>query len=578
MDRMCLIAMLVAAAASHMRALGAERAAPQLETAAPLNARTAGERARELLRQEKFDEAEAEFRRVLSVNPYRWQLWYDLGFALHPQKRFDESQAAWAKARELGGARTGCLVNMACSASMVGRHEEAIDLIAQALDEGFTDMDVLRNDTDLAPIRDMPRFRSVAGIFPPDNLSRDERWRYDLDYLQRRMEQVHWDLYAKVSRTELGQAFQTLRRDVPSLSDARIMARLRKILALVGDGHTLLARVSSGPLMLPRYHIDLYVFSDGLLVRGAAAHYQDLIGGKVLSIGSLTADDALERLKAYCSVDNPMGYLDWASVLLRCPEILADMGATNGPNVQLQVRRPTGEVIARELEPAAFDAQTPAQFAYAHEAPGSITPLYLREPHKKFNLHFLPEHALLYARFAEVGDQPDETLAAFAKRLVDTINERSADYLALDMRDNTGGNTGLVLPLIHALIGCERINRLGHFYVIIGRKTFSAAMNTIDLIELHTEETFVGEPSGSSPNFVGESTMIQLPCSGLNVSCSDRYWQHVVSTDKRIWIAPHIAAPISSSDYLSDRDPALDAIIEDIRSNGGRPSTPTTMQ
>ena len=46
----------------------------------------------------------------------------------------------------------------------------------------------------------------------------------------------------------------------------------------------------------------------------------------------------------------------------------------------------------------------------------------------------------------------------------------------------------------------------GHLFVIIGRRTFSAAQNTVNMIEKNTNATFVGEPTGSRPNFVGEST------------------------------------------------------------------------
>ena len=133
------------------------------------------------------------------------------------------------------------------------------------------------------------------------------------------------------------------------------------------------------------------------------------------------------------------------------------------------------------------------------------------------------------------------------------------------MRLNGGGNTGLVRPLIDSLIKNDRINRPGHLFVIIGRDTFSAAQNTVNLLESTTHATFVGEPTGSRPNFVGESTYFILPYSKLRVYCSSRYWQHVTSTDRRNWVAPQIAAEFSSSDFIENRDPCLAAILEKIK-------------
>jgi hypothetical protein len=71
---------------------------------------------------------------------------------------------------------------------------------------------------------------------------------------------------------------------------------------------------------------------------------------------------------------------------------------------------------------------------------------------------------------------------------------------------------------------------------------------------------FVGEPTGSSPNFVGEDNPIMLPWSSLNVSASSRYWQDSVSEDERTFVAPELPAEMSSEDFRTNRDPAMDVI------------------
>jgi hypothetical protein len=45
------------------------------------------------------------------------------------------------------------------------------------------------------------------------------------------------------------------------------------------------------------------------------------------------------------------------------------------------------------------------------------------------------------------------------------------------------------------------------------------------MIERHTHAIFVGEPTGSGPNFVGETELFELPYSKLQASVSDLYWQ-----------------------------------------------------
>jgi len=138
----------------------------------------------------------------------------------------------------------------------------------------------------------------------------------------------------------------------------------------------------------------------------------------------------------------------------------------------------------------------------------------------------------------------------------------AVDYLILDIRLNDGGNNLLNRPLVHHLIRCDRINRWGGFFTIIGRQTFSAAMNLAVDLERSTRVLFVGEPTGASPNHYGENGVIVLPHSGLEVSVSTLWWQYSTPYDDRPWIAPDLPARLSTVDYVANRDPAVDAALD----------------
>ena len=110
------------------------------------------------------------------------------------------------------------------------------------------------------------------------------------------------------------------------------------------------------------------------------------------------------------------------------------------------------------------------------------------------------------------------------------------------------------------LIGSP-VNRRGALFVIIGRRTFSAAQNAATMIEQHTNAIFVGEPTGSSPNSIGEESPIQLPFSKIWLNVSDLFWQTSWPTESRTWIAPLIWTPPTFAAYLENRDMALEAIL-----------------
>jgi hypothetical protein len=75
-----------------------------------------------------------------------------------------------------------------------------------------------------------------------------------------------------------------------------------------------------------------------------------------------------------------------------------------------------------------------------------------------------------------------------------------------------------------------------------------------------THAIFVGEPSSSSANFIGEDVPVILPFSQEMVSISTGYHQGNAS-DPWVWIAPAIPVALSSKDYFANRDPVLEAVI-----------------
>ena len=97
--------------------------------------------------------------------------------------------------------------------------------------------------------------------------------------------------------------------------------------------------------------------------------------------------------------------------------------------------------------------------------------------------------------------------------------------------------------------------------MLIGRDTFSAAQNAANWLRAHTEAIFAGEPTGSSPNFVGEESSFALPYSRLRVNVSDRYWQGGWPTDAAVWLAPRIYLPPTLDALRAGRDDLLDLVL-----------------
>jgi hypothetical protein len=283
-------------------------------------------------------------------------------------------------------------------------------------------------------------------------------------------------------------------------------------------------------------------------------------------------EEAVAALGPLIARDNDQQVTLQIPALLRQTAVLHGLGLTGDlGQVALTVRFPDG--TGGE---ATVDA-VPGRFRWDRQPPGwtrltdTVTerlsgvsgppPLHLRHRELPYWFEYLPAADLVYFQYNAVADHPAEPFAAFCDRLFAFIAARQPGRLVIDLRWNGGGNTFLSQSLLHHLIRNPQISRRGALFVIIGRLTFSAAQNTATAIGRETEPIFVGEPTGSRPNFNGETIPFELPYSKLRANVGDLFWQTSWPEDYRTWIAPDIYAPPTFEAFRRNDDPAMDAIL-----------------
>jgi len=95
-----------------------------------------------------------------SKNPDLGAGWFNLGYALHYSKRFDEAENAFLKARDRGFRPATTTYNIACGLSMRDRVDEAIAALRKAVALGFESG--FEHDSDLENLRGDEGFRTLA--------------------------------------------------------------------------------------------------------------------------------------------------------------------------------------------------------------------------------------------------------------------------------------------------------------------------------------------------------------------------------------------------------------------------------
>lgn len=524
-------------------------------------------------------QAAALWQQVVDANPVNGSYWDYLAEARDELGEHQAAIAAYDKVLELGawGKRLTYTVypgevayRIACCHLRLGNHEDAVAALSRALRLAFRDLERPRADPLWEPLRTRRDVRDMLGIIDADAVTRDEGWHADLAFLARevRRRTPSRDL----DEAEFGAAVARLAAAVPDMSDAQIIVGLLKLLRPLGDGHAYIAPAEDNQELNRILPVKFYLFPEGLFVTAATPPHQGLLGAQVLAVGEHDVEQALAALDPLISRDNAQQVRWLGPEVLRWPPVLHALGLIADPGcVPLTVRFPDGTsgtvtVDSQPAGPRAYPTIAPPPTPTRPRPPGWISlpdtlpsplPLYLRNSDILYWYEYLAEHRLVYFQFNGVGDHPAQPLAAFYEQLFRFIDRHEVATLVIDLRWNGGGNTYLSQPLLHHLIACDKVS----LYVIIGRGTFSAAQNTATAIGNETRAVFVGEPSGSRPNFIGETIPFRLPYSKTTVNVGDLYWQTSWPMDHRQWIAPDIYAPPTFEAYRSNRDPAMEAIL-----------------
>ncbi|NUP54040.1 MAG: hypothetical protein HOW97_42980 [Catenulispora sp.] len=447
----------------------------------------------------------------------------------------------------------------------LGEPAEALTALTRAKDLGLRDRSRIRGHEALAPLRDHPTFREICGI--TEAASREQRWQQDLRFLIQEAAR-HSPIWHECAEQFTAGA-EDLIRTAADLTDVQLVAGIQRLLCLLKDGH---ARITftTGPLegdrTLPIAFTD---FPEGLAVTAAAPGHEHLLGAVVTAFDGRPVGELAAAVEPLVCRDNDYFLKSDVPRWLRRIPILHALGIVRRPDaVTLTVERPDGTTADLDLKtlpgpsprPHAW-ARRPEEWTALSESLDTPLPLAFQGFGRSYWFEHLPDHDLIYLQFNSIKDDPGETIAEFADRLLADIAAHDVQRLVVDLRWNGGGDTLLAERLVQRIIGCERVNRPGHLFVVTGRDTFSAAQNTATLLGRHADTVFVGEPSGSRPNFIGETIPFRLPHSGLEVNIADLSWQTSYPFDHRTWIPPLLLTPPTLASALANRDPAMEAIL-----------------
>lgn len=366
-----------------------------------------------------------------------------------------------------------------------------------------------------------------------------EQWRQDLAYFARELPKRHANAFHAITRERFDAAVKELDASIDTASDEAIVVGFSRITAMIGDGHTGV-RI---PANWHRLAIQIQPFGGEWRVTRATEATKSILGARVTAIGGMAIADVVQRLAPLSSQDElPPLQRATITVNMHIAEVLRGVGV-NPAEITAVADDGTSSTVPVAEIPIAAQLQQAVQLSVE-------TPLSRRDPQSAFVIQNVPERKAVYVNWRRYDNLSDN--AAKLWQLVDSVG---ATTVVIDLRQNGGGD----FKVGRRYMVSEATKRAGKVktIVLIGARTFSAAMvNAIDFRN-DARALLAGSTIGEKPNSYSENDEMILPASRLVLSYSTRYYKFVPDDAPNV-VEPDQRIEQTWADAKAGRDAALD--------------------
>lgn len=109
--------------------------------------------------REDYQEAEKNYKKAIEIKPDFTDAYLNFGILYHVMADYKNAEAQYQKLLELNPKHKWGHYNMICLMALQDEPEEAFNWMEKTLELGFSDHQLLNEETDLKNIKDLPRFK-----------------------------------------------------------------------------------------------------------------------------------------------------------------------------------------------------------------------------------------------------------------------------------------------------------------------------------------------------------------------------------------------------------------------------------
>lgn len=357
--------------------------------------------------------------------------------------------------------------------------------------------------------------------------------------LKRQIESTHPNPYTKITQQEFESQIEILKKNWNKQDAMQQYFSLRHLVALIGDAHTQVFKPTENDKVLPFFALP---YGGHSIIVQAEEAYKELAGKELIAINGIKIKAILQKLFSIISYDKE----EWAYLNAhhesRLFSNLKYVGAIKKGNVVgIKIKDiTTGKT--KTLKVAFSENMQINNPVFANLAPTLFQSGYYRA-------NFLDD--ILFIQYNVCADFPDMPMKEFASRIKQLPE---AKKIIVDLRNNTGGDSTVITPLLEVLRDITKDRKIPLFS-FVGNRTFSSGvMAAIDLKEIGA--ILMGEEMGWNGKF-GEVKEIQLS-DGYTLFCSTRDFSESLQD-------VNLHPDIIMKQNIKDLEAGLDTLVEAIR-------------
>lgn len=330
----------------------------------------------------------------------------------------------------------------------------------------------------------------------------------DIKEFQEKLEKIHPNPYRYISRNDFKNLLYKNIEDIDTMKELGL--NIMSVLAKLNDGHTYLVP-SIDVLGRETFIFDFRYFSNGYYLVSSSKDLEKYLGYRLMGINGFTTQKLEKIVAKFIPQENEISTIYYFSSIIREPFLLEYLGIKRKGYITLHFEMEK-KVVSVNMNPEDYICKS--VFLKDIVRDGDIT---LQERESYWYTCFEDLNAF-YFQYNDCAQRDDLKIS----EIVRSIKDGNFQNIIIDLRNNRGGDSDVLKPLVRFLKNASDVHRL---FILVGSNTYSSGM--INLLQLSSikNSVSVGEIPHGNPTHYGEVTSFVLSNSKLKVFLSSKIFR-----------------------------------------------------